>query len=215
MWLSIIISKTGGISYAVLGLTQTKTIKISRWFYNAAAISVHREPPPAGTVVHVWTRCRALPGVRLPSCTPVSADQESSLTVPCCEDAFPPTCALETGQQRSSSSHWWFIIYGPDSRRKLASFFPWQANISALSLCHWGWTSCSIQDFYLFFSPYKVWFRPLMCVTVCPAQQQSPKQKTGDDIPKTLRGCLSIIYHPPSWLTFLLEFYNHLLSFWC
>lgn len=151
MWLSIIISKTGGISYAVLGLTQTKTIKISRWFYNAAAISVHREPPPAGTVVHVWTRCRALPGVRLPSCTPVSADQESSLTVPCCEDAFPPTCALETGQQRSSSSHWWFIIYGPDSRRKLASFFPWQANISALSLCHWGWMSCSIQDFYLFF----------------------------------------------------------------
>lgn len=102
LWLSIIISKTGGINYTVLGLTQTKTIKISRWFYNAATLNtVHRELRRSKNCSARLTRCWAR-ALTVHSC------------VTSCEDAFPSVtsatiCALETGQQRSCSSHWWFM----------------------------------------------------------------------------------------------------------
>lgn len=64
--------------------------------------------------------------------------------------------ALDTGQRRTCSSHSWFMDQtacvnyrgSPHHNRRLA-------NIDALSLCHWGWMSCSIQDFYFILFPTK------------------------------------------------------------
>lgn len=148
LWLSIVLSETEGINYTVLGLRQTKTIKISRWFYNAATISplVLRELRYSG-----FDRGAVLRRPRA----------QHALLSPCCRiplsralPAFPAAtsatiCALETGQRRSCSSHPWFMDQtagvnyrgSPRHNRRLA-------NINALSLCHWGWMSCSIQDYF-------------------------------------------------------------------
>lgn len=87
------------------------------------------------------------------------------------------------------------VIYGSDSRRKLANFSPSQAQIGKYQfLVYVTGDECHVASkTFIIFPPHKIWFRPLMWVTVCPAQQQSPKQKKGENIPMTLLDL--VIYH--------------------
>lgn len=163
LWLSIVISETEGINYTVLGPRQKNQQKSlddftmlqhsHRWFSESCSNpsvgfkrgAVFRRPRAQHTLLGPWCRIPLL--LSLPA-----FPTATSVTI----------CALETGQRRSCSSHPWFMDQtagvnyrgSPRHNRRLA-------NISALSLCHWGWMSCSIQDYFL---PYKLWFRPL---TVC------------------------------------------------